>query len=508
MFTVLGCILCILQSSTLFADDEIDAYISKMTLEEKVGEIMMIGFKGKHLKESNISHIKTIKPGGIVFYARNFSDASDLSTLIATISSVSQKNDLPIFFAIDQEGGIVRRIKGELFTPPSHLAIGAVDSEVIAHEVGLSVGHALRGIGININFAPVLDIPADILTSPIATRSFSNNPETVDRLGRAYIKGLKSTGMRDLMPFIGAIEEEVDLIMTGHVIASPGDDKNPVPLSLYWLKDVLRKEMGFTGLIIVDNIEMKAIADKMPVHEAAVRSFNAGADIIMVSHEREQQKAVFHALLNAATMNDISTTKLNDSLKRIVIAKKRIHSFSPKKTRTPNLNDIQTYLARNTVIALKKKTSPFVNINKGSRVLYAGHNLFLLNALKNNFRQADVLDMSLLNYNKIKPKEPIRDFMQTFDGIIVDADYEDASTVVSLCDELRINYFVVQSHLSNINKSIERLNPGKILIVLENNRNYLEVVSEIIAGVRKPKGRLSFNLPFSKSYELIITDMR
>ncbi|HID39020.1 MAG TPA: glycoside hydrolase family 3 protein, partial [Calditrichaeota bacterium] len=178
-----------------YAADKASDYISKMTLEEKIGQIMFIGFQGNSLNSKNMNHLKKINPGGIVFYRRNFEDASDIPSLISIIKSITKNHYLPLFFAIDQEGGIVHRIKGEYYKPPSVPAIGAINSAEITREVGLSVGNALRDLGININFAPVLDVPIDLLSSPMSRRSFSDNPKTVARLGTAYIKGLQDAGM-------------------------------------------------------------------------------------------------------------------------------------------------------------------------------------------------------------------------------------------------------------------------------------------------------------------------
>ena len=211
--------------------------------------------------------------------------------------------------AIDQEGGLVHRLRGDYYRPPSAPAIGAAHSEELARNVGLATGSALRELGININLTPVLDMPANILTSPMTMRSFGDHPQTVEKLGTAYIRGIQDAGLlaaakhfpgigrglgdshfkvphlfwetngereNDLLPFRGAVQQGVDLVMVGHVIAEPGDARLPVSLSSFWMEEVLRQEMGFKGLVIVDNIEMKAIQDLMSIPEAAVQSFKAG----------------------------------------------------------------------------------------------------------------------------------------------------------------------------------------------------------------------------------------
>jgi len=267
-----------LSCASLSAADRVEEYINGMTLREKVGQLILLGIQGRGFDAKNNGHIKKINPGGIVFYGRNLKDADDIPHLISKIQSFFGKRDLPMFFAVDQEGGLVHRIEGEMYRPPSAPAMGAANSEELSREVGQSVGQALKALGININLAPVLDVPADIRSSAMAMRSFGSDSRAVARLGTAYIRGLRDAGVlatakhfpgigrtnedshrsiprivwkshnerdNDITPFRSAIREGVDIIMTGHVIAEPGDAGNLVSLSTYWMKGVLRKEMGF-----------------------------------------------------------------------------------------------------------------------------------------------------------------------------------------------------------------------------------------------------------------------
>ena len=518
---------------TVFADDTLEAHIKNMTLRQKIGQIMFIGFQGRALGSRDIEHIKNINPGGIVFYARNFRDASDAAALLSKIKSSLKDRELSVFFAIDQEGGIVHRIKGESYTPPSEPAIGATGSEELAKKAGLSVGTALGSLGININLSPVLDVPIDISPSPMMGRSYSYDPEIVKRLGIAYIKGLKDAGLLatakhfpgigranedshfklphiiwktqnekdgDIMPFQGAVKAGVDIIMVGHFIAEPGDEKNPVSLSSYWMKNVLRKDIGFDGLIVVDNIEMKPIEEIMPVSEAAVHSFKAGADMIMVSHERENQKAVFNALMEAVKKGDISQDRLDESLRRIISAKTRMTSHRINKVSAGDLNEISKLVAENSVIALRLKDATFYAINKNDKVLFAGCNLTLFNAIKDAFMHTEILNTTLVNYKKMKPEIPIVEFIKKFDALIIDADYTDASEIISACNDLNLKYAVVLNHPWNFQKILERSQPKWIIITYENSMIHLKTAIEIISGNLPAKGRLPYKTGLPVSY--------
>lgn len=519
--------------SVLCAGDDVDDRIASMTLRQKVGQLIMIGIRERTLSRQEIMHLKKISPGGIVFYGRNVHHASDIPPLIAQIRESIEEYGLPVFFATDQEGGIVHRVGGEDYKPPSAVTMGATGSEKIAGEVGLSVGSALRTLGINVNLAPVLDVPHDILSAPITPRCFSSTPETVERLGVAYISGIQESGIlsaakhfpgigralvdshyalpsitwknarereADLMPFTSAVRSGVDFIMVGHVVGEPGDGKNPVSLSSYWMKNVLRDEIGFEGLFIVDNIEMKPIKDMMPIPKAAVESFRAGADIIMVSHERENQQSVFQAVLHAAEQGDISMQRTDDSLRRILRAKKKLMSRGPENKGVQSLRDISTTVAGHSVIGIKREGAPYFPLSGTGTVLYAGNNLLLYKNLIDMFKTAENMNTTMGNFRKIYPSLNPEDFLRKFDALIIDADYPDAAVLVSFCNALKIPYVVLKIRPSDIRNTLEKLRPVYLLVVFETGRVYLETGLEILSGRRQMLGRLPYDLPLPSGY--------
>jgi beta-N-acetylhexosaminidase len=530
-FIVLFILLSLLPCSLLRADDMIDGYISGMTLRQKVGQILMIGFQNKDLDGKDIAHIKKIKPGGIMLYRRNFNDASDIPHLVAKIHSIIP-NKFPIFFAVDQEGWIVHRIMNELYTPPSAPALGAINSVEISKEVGFSVGVRLRELGININFAPVLDIPADMLMSPMALRSFGDRLKVVESMGIAYIEGIRESGIlssakhfpgigrthedthntlpriiwknsmekeHDILPFASAIEAGVDIIMPGHVIAEPGDAVNQASLSYYWMTDVLRKEMGFNGLIIVDNIEMKAITDRMTVSEAAIKAFKAGADIIMVSHERENQKAVFNALLNAVKTGVISNKRLEGSVRRILDSKKRLLNYKGNHRPARNLKELSMMIAENTIADLKRKDAHDFTISKANKILYAGNTPYMITAIKDYFNKVEMLNIPMRQY-EARHKAQIQEYISKFDAVIIDAEFRGYSTIISLCDELGVNYIVVLRHPWYSQRVINGLQPKRIMVLYENAKTHLLVAMAIMSGDIKAKGQLPYNFILPENY--------
>ena len=513
--------------------DQIDEQMARMTLPQRIGQIMMIGIQGQSIDAKDAARIKKIDPGGLVLYGRNFREAQDIARLITQIRSVPTGSRLPMFFAMDQEGGIVHRIRDEFYMPPSAPAIASTGSERFAYDVALAVGSALRELGININLAPVLDVPSDLLSSPMTFRSFSNDPEEVAGFGTSYIRGLKEAGLlatakhfpnlgrtlsdshlglprmkwgsseerdRDILPFKRAIGEGVDLIMTGHVIAEPGDGNNPVSLSSYWLNDVLRGELGFEGLVVGDDLEMKAVAVSTPVPAAAVRSFNAGADIIMVSHESKKQEEVFRSLMDAVKKGIITEARLNSSLKRIIETKNKILPKNKPGGAKEALKDLSAAAAEMYVTALQATDSPSYSAGAEEKILFAGYNLALLDEVRKNFSRTSVMNYPIKNLGLLNPGSSTEEFIKRFDAVIIDASYGDAAWVISVCERLGIRYFLVQSQLQTALRTIERLRPKQMILAHEINRMNYRVALEIIRGARKAAGRLPINLPLPAKY--------
>lgn len=515
----------------LSADDSITKQINSMTLRQKVGQLLMIGFQGKDLDKKDIAHIKKLAPGGFILYRRNFNDASDIPQLIARIKSIMSDN-LPVFFAIDQEGWIVHRINDELYTPPSAPALGAVNSTEISKEIGFLVGSGLRELGININFAPVLDISSDIYLSPMALRSFGNNPSIVESMGIAYINGIRESGIltsakhfpgigrthedthntlpkivwkndtekkHDLLPFASAIKAGIDIIMPGHVIVGPGDFANPASLSPYWITNKLRKEMGFDGLVIVDSLEMKAITEKMSVSDAAIMAIKTGADIIMVCHERGNQKKVFDALLNATETGIISNERIESSLRRIFEAKKKLSSSKAMRKPISSLKKLSREIAENIIVYVKKKDVVDFSINKEDRILYAGSKPNISEAIKDYFMNVEILNMPLHQHEE-KHKIPVAEYLNRFNVVIIDAAFTDALKTVSACKKLGIRHVVMLHHPGYAQMVIKRFQAEHIIVLFETAKTHIQTAMEIISGAIKAKGILPYNFPLPDNY--------
>lgn len=346
----------------------VDQILGQMTLEEKVGQIMMTDFRkwnDREVKEINPKIVQVIKDyhlGGVVLFRDNIINIEQTVKLIDDLQNAA---DLPLLIAIDQEGGIVTRLPYAT-NMPGNMALGAVASPRVTYKVAKAIGRELRALGINVNFAPVLDVNNNPDNPVIGVRSFGSDPDSVAKMGAAYINGLHSAGVAatakhfpghgdtatdshldlpavpygierlrglELKPFQEAIRREVDLIMTAHVTfptidnttvisIKDGQEINlPASLSPKVLNGLIREEMGFQGVIITDAFrQMKAINDNFASDTAALMAFKAGADLILMPEDLDQ---AYNAILREVKAGSISEDRLDASVRRILTLKMR-----------------------------------------------------------------------------------------------------------------------------------------------------------------------------------------
>ena len=337
-------------------ESEIDTMIAEMTIEEKVGQLIMVGFEGTQANETIEAYIRERFVGGVVLFSRNIESprqTAELTNQLQRLAGVTARQ-IPLFIGIDQEGGWVIRLKDGATVLPGNMALGATNSTALAEVAGEITAVELAAVGVNLNFAPVMDVNNNPDNPVIGRRSFGESPELVSRLGVPYIRGLQRKGVLatakhfpghgdttvdshfdlptvnhdrerihalELQPFRAAIDADVAAIMTAHIVYPAFDPDRPATLSPIILTNLLRKELGFDGLLITDDMEMKAIDDRYRSGEAAVMAVEAGADIVMVLWTPPKQIEVFDALLSAVKSGRISEARLDQSVRRILKSK-------------------------------------------------------------------------------------------------------------------------------------------------------------------------------------------
>ncbi len=333
------------------APDPIKVQISKMNLDEKLGQMVLMGFDGYTVNSKTIELIKKYKIGGLILYSSNIKDSKQTVKLLNSLKSTNQKNNIPLFLSVDEEGGSVSRLPMEIKKLPTNREIGKMNNSDFSYRIGTILGKELKSFGFNVDFAPVLDINSNPNNPIIGDRSFGPNKKTVSKLGVQTMKGIQSQKIIpvikhfpghgdtsvdshlglpkvnkslstlksfELLPFKKAIENHADMVMVAHILFPKIDAKYPASFSKAIISGVLRDYLKFTGVVITDDMEMGAVLKNFRIEYAAVKSIQSGSDIILVSHTFDRGIAVINSLKQAVLDKKISISRIDESVYRIL----------------------------------------------------------------------------------------------------------------------------------------------------------------------------------------------
>lgn len=354
-----------------------DLMHNENTLTTKIGRLFMAGIPGKSLDNDTDALIRHYCIGGVILFSRNIEDPIQLATLCNELQDRAIRyHGIPLFLAIDQEGGRVARLREPFTVSAGNTAIGDDPHPVeSAEEFGRITAKEMRLVGLNMDLAPVVDVRRGEPESHLLGRTFSDDPEKVSLLGRTVVRALQENGVMatakhfpglgrttidphhhlptiyddieeiyssNLPPFRAVIEEGVSSIMTSHAIYPALDPENPATLSYRILSDLLRGILGFKGLVISDDLEMGAIKKHWGVPEGAVASFMAGNDILLICHEQRLVIDSINSIMEKIIRGDISPDRLELSLDRIEKAK----SEFLRDTKPGSLEKVSAYFNR------------------------------------------------------------------------------------------------------------------------------------------------------------------
>jgi len=336
--------------------DEIAETINQMTLDEKLGQMMFAGVSGTSLQQETKSLIRDYKIGGLILYANNLETPQQTVSLMNDLMTANGTNRLPLFLGTDQEGGKVVRLPGPLKNFPTNQKIGQINQPQFSYEIGKLLGEQLKAFGFNLDFAPVMDVNSNPNNPIIGDRSFSNKPDIVSQLGIQTMQGLESQQVipvikhfpghgdtsvdshlelpkvskslddlnkLELIPFKAAIDKGVDVVMVGHILLPKIDQQFPSSMSKEIITGLLRNQLGFDGVVMTDDMTMKAITNHFSIGQAAVDSVKAGNDIILIAHEFANVTTAIDALKAAVKNGKISEQQINDSVRRIIQLKEK-----------------------------------------------------------------------------------------------------------------------------------------------------------------------------------------
>ncbi len=347
------------------------SHTDNMTIEEQLGQLLMVGFWGHTPSPEVLDLIQRYHIGNILFFSRNIHDTQQVLELTHSLQAAAKKagHRYPLLIAVDQENGIVQRLGDVATIFPGNMALGAIGSEQVAHEVALATGRELQALGINMNLAPVVDVNNNPANPVIGVRSFGEDAQQVARLGAAMVKGYQEAGIiaclkhfpghgdtatdshlalptipytldrlktLELVPFKNGIKAGCDSVMSAH-IAFPALAEQmdlPATLSRTIIHGLLRQQLGFSGVIVSDCLEMQAIAATFGTARAAVMALEAGIDLVLVSHHYELQCASIEAIRSAYADGRLSPQAIEQAVERVLQLKARYLSWDTLLTPT------------------------------------------------------------------------------------------------------------------------------------------------------------------------------
>ena len=337
--------------SELSPEQKVDKLVANMSDADKVGQLLMIGIHGTTLNDDAKFMLNEYRVGGIILFDRNMESKDQVKTLIADINKAGKSVGLtPLFLGIDQEGGAVARMDDKLIKVPPAEELGKTSVEQ-AVSLAKQSGVELKDLGFNINFAPVADLGLTY------GRFFSTNPDEVVRYAGAVGKAYDEAGLwYSYKHFPGIGKTDVDLhadtsivpvsketllsedtkvfidlikqskpntytIMVSHAMYPQIDPDHPASLSKAIITDWLRKDIGYNGVVVTDDMDMGALAKHYTFGDMAVQSILAGSDILLVCHEYEHMQEAYNGLMKAVKDGRISKERLDESVKRILLMK-------------------------------------------------------------------------------------------------------------------------------------------------------------------------------------------
>ena len=348
-----------------------DNYTHGMTLEEQIGQLLMVGFWGTTPSLEIIDLIQRYHVGNVILFSRNIHETQQVLELTQKLQEIAKEagQRYPLLIAIDHENGIVQRLGDMVTIFPGNMALGAIGSEEIAYKVAMATGNELKALGINMNLAPVVDVNNNAANPIIGVRSFGEDPLLVARLGAAMVKGYRAAGIFsclkhfpghgdtttdshlslpvipyalqrleavELVPFKSGMKAGAESVMIAHVAFPTLAEQNTLPatLSPSIVQGLLREQLDFKGVILSDCMEMRAISDTFGTERAAVMALQAGIDLVLVSHEFKRQRASIEAIQAAIQSHELNAQAVRQAAERVLKLKARYLSWNDIVTST------------------------------------------------------------------------------------------------------------------------------------------------------------------------------
>jgi beta-N-acetylhexosaminidase len=319
----------------------------------EIGNLFTIGFEGTEFSSELRSLLEDLNPSGVILFSRNIEDPAQVARLNGDIQRFGSASR-GLLIGVDQEGGRVRRLREPFtFFPPALEMISGKEPEAVVRDFARTTAREIALVGFNLDFVPVLDVlshPDELHSSVIGDRAYGFDPETVALFGGIVIDELRANGIipcckhfpghggtmvdshvdlpvdtrarqlledKDLVPFRRAVAMQVEMMMTAHVLYPALDPEMPATLSRTALTELLRQSMAYDGVIITDDLDMGAVADRYSTEDCSLKAFVAGADLLLICKHPEKAFAARNRIFQALNDGEISAQRVTESLDRI-----------------------------------------------------------------------------------------------------------------------------------------------------------------------------------------------
>ncbi len=370
------------------------------SIEQQVGQMMMVGFHGLTAPDYILDWLREGRIAGVILFARNIDNPEQVAQLT---QQIHDNAIYPAIVAIDQEGGTVSRMREGFTESPSAMALASSQNGDYTAPMMQVLGDEMRVLGINWTYAPVCDITYNRDNPTVGTRSFGSDAETVSQYVAEAVKGFQAGGVaacakhfpglgdtaidthlalarldvpvehllaHDLLPYRSAISADVASVMVTHTVFTQLDTEYPATLSPVIVKQLLRDELGFDGIVVTDCMEMRAVSDNFGVGESAVLSVLGDHDFILFSHTREMQAQAYDAVCEAVKSGRIPQSRIDDALRRIETFRERfkVEQIDTATIRNDEHLDIAGQAGQAGVVLVKHNKSLPIQPQAGQQV--------------------------------------------------------------------------------------------------------------------------------------------
>ena len=351
--------------------------IKELSLEEKIGQMLIMGLEDKEQKEiDNI--IKKLKIGGIIIYKKNYNNYEQMLGLINNIKEMNAENKIPITISVDQEGGRVNRMPPEILNLKSATKFANSKDVELVKETGNIIGKMLSETGISMDYAPILDIRRFEEKHAIGDRCYGENKEDVEKYAIEVMKKIQQNNVisvikhfpghgltkkdshfripkikekiellekEDMKPFEAAIKNGADALMVGHLIIKDVDKKYPASLSKKVIQKYLIEKYNYNGLIITDDMKMMAIRLHYNMKKAVKRAILAGNDIVMMGLSYKKVDKIIKYIISQIKKGKISEERINKSVEKILRIKEK-YNITDEKASGFDINKINEQIEK------------------------------------------------------------------------------------------------------------------------------------------------------------------